>query len=246
MLVAVYNVWDHELLRASVDNILKSVDKVIIVYSNKSNHGNYKAFHVEDFQDCILVQHEPAVGLIPHKNEQAKRNAGLQKAKEIGAKYMITLDQDEFYLPEDVRFWYEYLKHCDVDGLVCRSHVYFGSPTLTIGEDVTYVPFIHKITPNLKFVFTQDYPYTKHEGKLRIDPTRRFNLTNNVRLIGCVMHHMSWVRSNFNDKIDNSSAGSLKKIKQEILVDLQNAKEGYFVKSIYQKELKSAPNLFNL
>lgn len=246
MLVGIYCVWDHELLRASVDNILKSVDKVIIVYSNFSNYGDFMRFPIEEYKDCILVQHEPSDGQIPHKNEQAKRNRGLEEAKKIGAKYLITMDQDEFYQEGDVRFWYEYLKHCDVDGLVCRSHVYFGSPTLTIGEDVTFVPFIHKITANLKFVFTPDYPYTKHEGKLRIDPTRRFNLTTNVRLIGCIMHHMSWVRSDYNDKIDNSSAGSLKKIKQEILVDLQNAKEGYFVKSIYQKELKLSPNLFNL
>lgn len=246
MLVAIIVAWDHELLRACADNFLKSVDKVIIVYSNFSNHGNKLRFPTEQFQDCILVSHEPDLGLIPHKNEQNKRNTGLQKAKEIGAEYFIMADMDEFYQPEDVRFWYEYLRHCNVDGLVCRSHVYFGSPALTIGEDVTFVPFIHRVKPEIKYIFTQDYPYTRYEGKLRIDPTRRLNLTANVRLIGCVCHHYSWVRTDFNVKIDNSSAGSLKKIKQEILLDLQNAKQGYFVKSIYQKELKEAPNLFNL
>lgn len=246
MFVAIYNAWDYELLRESVDNILKAVDKVIIVYSNASNYGKLKVFPVWEFKDCIIVNHEPDLALIPHKNEQNKRNAGLNKAKEIGADYFIMMDCDEFYQPEDVRFWYEYLRHCNVSGLVCRSHVYFKEPTLTIGEDVTFVPFIHKITPDLKFIFTSNYPYTKYDNKLRIDPTRRLNLTENVRLVGCIMHHMSWIRADFTDKIDNSSAGSLKKIKQEILLDLDNAREGYFVKSIYQKTLVKAHNLFNL
>lgn len=246
MFVAVIVAWDHELLRACVDNFLKSVDKVIIVWSNQSNYGQKLIFPVDQFHDCILIQHEPDLSLIPHKNEQNKRNAGLEAAKRIGAEYFIMGDMDEFYQPEDVRFWYEYLRHCNVEGLVCRSHVYFGSPTLTIGEDVTYISFIHRIRPSLKYVFTQDYPYTRHEGKLRIDPTRRLNVTMNVRLIGAVCHHYSWYRKDYSEKIDNSSAGSLKKIKQEILLDLENAKEGYFVKSIYHKTLVKAPNLFNL
>jgi hypothetical protein len=245
MFVAIYNAWDHELLRQSVDNILKAVDKVIIVYSNTSNKGEKLRFPVEQFADCALIQHEPDLGLIPHKNEQNKRNAGLSFAQEIGANYFIMADCDEFYQPEDVRFWYEYLRHSSYSGLVCRSHVYFGKPTLTIGEDTTYVPFIHKVVPGLKFVFTQDYPYTKHEGKLRIDPTRRLNLKDNVKLIGCIMHHYSYVRKDIDQKINNSSAESLKKVADVIKNDLKNAEKGYFCQ-YYGKELMEAPNLFNL
>lgn len=245
MFVAIYNAWDHELLRQSVDNILKAVDKVIIVYSNHSNKGEKLRFPVEQFADCSLIQHEPDLGLIPHKNEQNKRNEGLRFAQEIGANYFIMMDGDEFYQPEDVRFWYEYLRHSSLSGLVCRSHVYFAKPTLTIGEDTTYVPFIHKIVPGLKFVFTQDYPYTRHEGKLRIDPTRRLNITANVRLIGCIMHHYSYVRKDIDQKINNSSAESLKKVADVIKNDLKNAEKGYFCQ-YYGKELMEAPNLFNL
>lgn len=245
MFVAIYNAWDHELLRQSVDNILKAVDKVIIVYSNTSNKGEKLTFPVERFADCALIQHEPDLSLIPHKNEQNKRNTGLSFAQEIGANYFIMMDGDEFYQPEDVRFWYEYLRHSSYSGLVCRSHVYFGKPTLTIGEDTTYVPFIHKVVPGLKFIFTQDYPFTKHEGKLRIDPTRRLNLKDNVKLIGCIMHHYSYVRKDIDQKINNSSAESLKKVADVIKNDLKNAEKGYFCQ-YYGKELMEAPNLFNL
>lgn len=243
--VAIIIAWDHELLRPCVDNFKKSVDKVILVWSNYSNMGNKINFPVDDFSDCITVQCEPDLSQIPHRNEQNKRNKGLQKAMEIGANYFIMADSDEMYQPEDVRFWYEYLRHSSYSGLVCRSHVYFGKPTLTIGEDTTYVPFIHKVVPGLKFVFTQDYPYTKHEGKLRIDPTRRLNLKDNVKLIGCIMHHYSYVREDIDQKINNSSAESLKKVADVIKNDLKNAEKGYFCQ-YYGKELMEAPNLFNL
>lgn len=246
MLIGVIIAWDHELLRQCVDNFLKSVDKVVLVWSNESNYGNKLQFPVDQFKDCVLVQHEPDRALIPHKNEQNKRNIGLEKAKQIGGEYVIIADCDEFYEPEDVRFWYEYLRHSNHEGLVCRSHVYFGSPTLSIGEDVTFVPFIHKLRQSLKLVFTQDYPFTRHEGKLRIDPTRRFNLTENVKLIGCICYHFSWYRKDYSEKIENSSAGSLRDKKAEIMADIANAKDGYFVKSIYQKTLFETKNIFNL
>lgn len=242
MFVAIYNVWDFEHLRKSVDNIKQAVDKVIIVWSRYSNYGNEGTFNPYEFKDCICVQHESRHGATSQK-ETAKRNYGLEKAKEIGAKYFIMMDCDEMYHPVEVTKWYEYLKASNLNGLVCKVKVYFKEPTL-VCDDVTYVTFIHKLTPRLKFEPNQNYPFTKHEGHLRIDPTRRLNIDSGVELIDCYMHHYSWVRNDMMTKATNSTARNTI-LKSNVFKDLALAKPGYFCE-FYQQELKECPNYFNL
>lgn len=243
MFVSIFNVWDYEHLRKSVDNIKQAVDKVILVWSRYSNYGNEGTFNPDEFKDCVCVQHEPKHGAT-HQKELAKRNYGLEKARELGAKYFIMGDCDEFYHYAEVIKWYEYIKsNPDLNGLVCKVKVYFKEPTL-VCDDVTYVTFIHKMTRRLKFESNQYYPFTKHEGHLRIDPTRRLNISDGIELIDCYMHHYSWVRNDMQTKAFNSTARNTI-LKSNVFKDLALAKPGYFCE-FYQQELKEAPNYFNL
>jgi hypothetical protein len=244
-IVAVFNIWADCLclLPYAIENIRPVVDEIIVVYSWKSNRGNTVRYELP--KDCILVQCEPQT-TVPHINETAKRNAGLEAAKKLGFTHFIMMDSDEFYVQSEFNREKTLIGFNHTAGSVCRVKTYFKSPTLTIGMDSTLVPFIHKITPKLKYhlKFT-GYPFAYSNGHARIDCTRRLNITRGVVLSDITMHHMSWVRKDFKLKMDNSSASFKSHRSSVVIEDLHNAKDGYFCKS-YSRVLVNCPNIFDL
>lgn len=241
-MVAIYCVWDHELLRKSVDNIKKYVDEVIIVYSNVSNFGSVMPFPVEDYHDCVLVNHEPDLKLSAEINERAKRNTGLEKAKELNHDYFVMMDADEFYNDEFVK-WYDYIRNKNLDGLVCKSQVYFKLPTLQC-DDTTLVTFIHRVTPGLRFVQNRMYPFAFHQGFIRIDPTRTLNIKSGVELIDYKMDHFSWVRKDYSTKVFNSTARE-NLLRSTIFDDLSKAEPSYYC-NFYKQRLRSVENIYQI
>ena len=114
---------------------------------------------------------------------------------------------------------------------------------MTVGYDVTLVPFIHKITPDLKFEWNTRYPYA-FEGprrEIRIDPTRQLNITSGVEWSEITMHHMSWIRSDVFKKIRNSTARQNIE-KSTIVRDYVNSKAGYYCE-FYKAKIESCENL---
>lgn len=257
-IAACYNTWeDWDILYYSVRNILPLVDNVIIVNSSHSNYGE-----VEISNPFLEV--ERIVGLDPGgskigfiffdpggdsnvmRRETAKRNRGLEAARQIGATHYLSCDADELYDPVDFLVEKQrFIDNPDLSGLVCGSRVYFGSPKLTIGMDTTLVPFIHKITPDLKHDFNRRYPFAWENGRnIRIDPTRSFNINSGVEWSNIIMEHYSWVRKDYAKKIRNSTArGNLER--STILHDLSEAKEGGFCQ-FYGKTLSRATVSFGI
>lgn len=244
-IAAVFNVWgDCNLLPYAVENIRPVVDGVIIVWSRKSNRGQEMDYDLP--KDCTLVQWEP-VQRAPNLNELAKRNVGLERAKKDGYTHFIMMDADEFYVREEFMKAKDEVKSEVLAGSVCRIQTYFKKPTLTIGIDNnTLVPFIHKITPNLEYKLNyHGYPFAYVNGAAVIDPTRRLNIHQGVKMMSITMHHYSWVRKDISLKMNNSSANLRGSRGDVLLEDLQNAKPGYFCRG-YQKVLRECENLFNL
>lgn len=243
-LAAIFIVWDDwDLLELSLQNIRPLVDDVFIISSALSNYGERSLIpaHVERKNNNIF---DPDLNFQPNTNERAKRNFGLQKARELGYTHFIMLDADEFYEPEAFLKERTRIEREDLTGTVCRLKTYFKSPTLTIGLDTTLVPFIHKITPELKFEWNRAYPYAWEGKNIRIDPTRQLNITSGVEMSEIIMHHFSWIRSDIRKKIRNSTARQ--NIERSTIVkDYLNAKEGYFCE-FYQKTLVACENLFNI
>jgi hypothetical protein len=254
-LVAIYNVWDDwDLFQYSYKNIAQLVDGVICIYSNSSNFGQ-RAACTESLQPDgpAYFNFEPDLRLEARTNETAKRDYGLQKARELGYTHFLTMDADEFYEPEEFlkeipRFW----NNPNLNGLVCRVKCYFKSPTLTIGYDTTLVPFIHKLE-GANHEFNRNYPFawTKINGvqftrekQIRIDPTRSLNFTHGIEWSDITMHHMSWVRRDVKKKIRNSTARQNIE-RSSIVRDYANAKDGYFCE-FYGKPLQVTPNIFGL
>lgn len=250
-LAAIYNTWsDQELLNFSIKKIRPLVDGIIVVYSTQSNYGELDAnFDFEE--DIIYERYEPILSLSPRQNETDKRNAGIDCALENGFTHFIMMDTDEVYDHKEFIKEKERFNDLKLQGLVCRSKVYFKSPTLTIGYDTTLVPFIHKLTTEIKCEFNRNYPFawTDTDGvpftpkkRIRIDPTRSLNITSGVEWSDITMHHFSYVRSDLNKKIRNSTARDNIQ-NSTIFRDYAEAKPGYFC-NFYGKVLQECPNVF--
>jgi hypothetical protein len=244
-LCAIYNVWDDwDLLQFSIDNIFQLVDGVIVVYSRKSNYGELSDPKNISFPGNVeLFQREPINAHASH-SETDKRNYGLRIAREQGYTHFISIDADEFYEPEEFYKAKVYIEKFGSDGLVVESFVYFKSPTLTIGKDITLVPHIHRLTPTIKHEFNKQYPFAWSGKQIRIDPTRSFNINSGIEMFACPMHHMSWVRKDYEKKIRNSTARANLQ-RSTIMQDLLNAKDGYFCQ-FYGKPLVRVPNRFGI
>lgn len=227
-LVSILNVWaDYDWLEIAVKNLEKLVDGFIIVASESSNCGEKYPIPYT-WKDRVFIR-EPFFNH-PLNCETDKRNYGLDLARKQGYTHFLTGDVDEIYSPEDFlkakeRFHVE----PDLQGLVCRSQVYFKSPKLTVGLDHTLVPFIHKLTPTIKHEFNKRYPYAWDRGQIHIDPSRSLNINSGVKMDEIMCEHYSWVRSDYERKIRNSTATSNILKDKSLLTTLSQCKEGDYI-----------------
>lgn len=232
-LAAIYNIWnDWDWLKISSEHMSPLVDGIIVIASEKSNYGEVSPIP-EEWKDKVIIR-EPVFHLPVH-SETDKRNYGLKWAKRLGYTHFLTMDADEVYEAEPFIEAKKRFDNPDLAGLVCRCQTYFKSPMLTIGLDTTLVPFIHKLTPNIRHEFNRQYPFAWEGKSIRIDPTRSLNINSGVEMCDVRMHHYSWVRNDIEKKIRNSTAKSNLE-RSSIRNDFALASEGYFVK-FYGKTL---------
>jgi len=230
-LAGIYIVWDDwEILSHSIRCMNPYLDGIIVVASTLSTKGEFSQVHYGH----IL---EPDPELTPRENETAKRNFGLDMARDAGYTHFLMMDADEIYEPFDKE---------QFDGnYVCNSRLYFKSPTLYL-DDPTRVPFIHRITEDLFFKKNYEYPFSVlHEGRPAIDPTRTLNITEGVEMANVTMHHYSYIRRDIRKKIRNSAGEKVKQFPHLLLDDYQNAEPGYKTK-FFNLPLKETINIFGL
>jgi len=252
-LAAIYNVWDSlELLSHSIDSIWKHVDEIIIVWQKWSNWGEVGNFsewdsnivpfhHVAVVGKLHLINMEPTPGRMSTdyamRFETAKRQAGIDKAVELGCTHFIGMDADELYRPDEFAAIKERIN--PKLSYACKIRVYYKEPTLCLNElDNTLVPFICPLPARTGIRTTN----------VLIDPTRR--TAANYSVIPedqIVMHHFSYVRKDgIETKLRNSTAR--KNIYQKQLIEeWEGAKEGTVPQNIYPgKELIRVENEFKI
>lgn len=239
-LAAIYNVWDgDELLEGSIRMIYDHVDRIIIVDQIVSNYGEMYAPTIPEDRLGKAKIHRVRynrTNATPMMNEKAKRNLGIQAAKDLNCTHFILMDCDEYY----PNFGVAKQKYIDSgkEGSVCKMMTYFKRPTLCFENPDNYlVPFIHRLHPDTE-CGTKNYPFY-------VDPTRTVN-TNDVVELPILMHHFSWVRNDINRKIRNSSAK--KNIENSSLLADYLSPEvgpGYFVRDFGQR-LMEVPNIFSI
>ena len=246
-LAAIYNAWGdcQDLLRKSIVNICPVVDLVIVIYSTRSNRGEEREF-LQEVNDpkVVYVNVEPIRHFSPAQNETMKRNAGLDYARANLCTHFLVMDSDEFYLCADVEREKERMERENLNGLVCGLRVYVKEPTLWC-EDHTLVPFIQKLTPEVSLGDYRHYPFTyDKDRRCHIDPTRRPSHVSRVGWSDVVMHHFSYVRSDMDLKIRNSTA-NLERSRDVIAKEMIEARPGW-VSLLYHRELKECEDIFKI
>lgn len=238
-LAAIVNHWVdcEELLPFFIHNALQWADGIIIVVSDKSNTGEQPYVGLSQSMWTVATVNKSKITWLrwspdltkdQRYNETQKRNYGLSVAHAMWFTHFVTCDTDEMYDPAAVNRAKEMFVSQTLNGLVVPCQTYFARPWLTIGFDTTLVPFIHKLNTDTKHEFNRKYPFAWIDGKIRIDPTRSLNYTSGIiHTESVVMHHYSWIRSNYPLKIRNSTARANIE-RSTILTDLGNAREGYF------------------
>ena len=232
-LAAIYNAWDGiELLPYSIASIRNHVDVIIIVWQERSNWGELNP-EIRQWLDRsnsydIHIQMEPGPGLgstrFAMKHETAKRQAGINKAIELGCTHFIGMDTDEIYRPSEFGLGKLVAKANPTTSYAVPIQVYYKSPTLCLDKiDTTYVPFICPLPANTGMRKTD----------ILIDPTRRTSDSYTI-LPNVIMHHYSWVRINgVESKTRNSTARNNIHNRPKLIEEWDNAEEGTVLREIY-------------
>ena len=249
-LAAIFIVWKDtiELLPFALEAM--PAEEIIVIWSESSNHGEIDSNYISyaEYKGLVgkylFLRFEPNMRLPMAANETAKRNYGLQVAKDLACSHFIMCDADEFYIRSDFEAERRIIQMDDLNGIVHPLKVYVGKPTLWC-EDHTIVPGIQKLYPDTQLGNFKNYPFAYDaQGHAHIDPTRRTNQTTGIEMSPFYMHHMSYVRRDIDLKIRNSSA-NLRRSEAAIKRDIANAAPGY-MSELYHRELKECENLFNI
>lgn len=241
-LSAIFNAYDGtELLEKSIQQIYEYCDLIIIVYQTTSNFGEQwsplpEIEHLGELPKILLVKYDPTIEWGGQLNERAKRNLGIDFARDNHCTHFMGMDVDEFY--EDFGEYKKLYFESGSAGSVCKMQTYFKKPTLMFDrpEDY-YVPFIHELN--------EDTRSGSSSYKFYVDPTRAINQSDVVEL-PFLMHHFSWVRKDIMRKARNSSSQGI--IKNPIIMKDYNSPEvgpGYFLAN-WNRTLVEVPDIFHL
>lgn len=214
-----YNLFDgEELLEKSLRNIRHKVDFLCVIYQVKSNFGEIYTGGEAEVQRCydlglldLGVKYEPVVQYLENKdvywesgksNEITKRNLGLEICRQQECDYMLSMDCDEFYDPEQFDYAFKEIQEGNYDTSFCKMRTYYKDVNYELSPpEQYYVPFIHKIKGDTEYNFFNDYP-------VLVDQTRKVDAGNCLIFdrSEIEMHHYSYVRENIARKFNNSSS----------------------------------------
>jgi hypothetical protein len=209
ILSASINLFDgEELLDAKLRALRSEIDHISIIYQTRSYGGNPCSPQLIGILDQLVkqglvdelleYQFEPDPFANPQIFEADKRTRGLELARKFGATHFITMDADEFILPEAMAYAKQQVIEHDYDATACKLIDYWISPRYQVRGlaeawgDYLYVPLIYKIRPGIAFTAEKI-----HEHYFCIaDTTRKLPTQNPHRLDDhVIMHHMTTIRA---------------------------------------------------
>lgn len=122
----IYN-QDH-LLKPWLDNACQYADEIIILFSEKPwqhnpNANNHiKLDNSKQILESFMKDNPKVIGVFQDWfYETDERNYGVNLAKERGAKWLLIVDCDEFYIKEEIFNAFDYMLTKDVDIFVMNS-----------------------------------------------------------------------------------------------------------------------------
>lgn len=215
-----YNIFNgDELLLDSLKRMRKVSDYIVLTYQNISNIGNKSSKDIlkellkidENLYDDIVL-FKPNLKNGAAINETNKRNLGLKYCKKNGCTHFMSVDCDEFY---EIKQFEEAKKIISKHGFKstsCELVNYFHSSKYQMIEKKQYVPFIFKISIFKKHKLNKEFPVS-------VDPTRVITKKSfycfDEEIIK--MHHMSYVRKNYDSMESKLRNSPNKKMFEDIL-----------------------------
>jgi hypothetical protein len=168
-------------------------------------------------------------------NEMEKRKLGLNEAKK-DCSHFLFMDCDEFYVPSEFAQAKQQFIAKGLDTSYCKLITYWQQPCYRLEPlENYYVPFI--CTTNVKGV--GQFP-------VYCDPTRGVKPAGKCNELDIKMHHMSYVRNDMRQKLENSSARVNIKDMDKRLTEIANWKLGDKHPFMAGYKIVETPTLFNL
>ena len=211
-----YNLFDgEELLEHSIRCIREKVDYISIVYQTVSNYGHACS---DDLIDTL--NRLKSMGLVDELqiytpkmfsrdknnasyNELEKRNIGLNISRRNNCTHHMSIDCDEFYVPEQFEYMKATFAEGDYDSAVCHYTNYYNDSIYKIDEThhEAYVSTIYRVNDDTAYTFRSK------NSPVKIDPTRKTNNKNYIVFdrLEVEMHHMSIVRKDLRRKYMSST-----------------------------------------
>lgn len=214
---AAYNFWDgEELLEPSIAQIYDQVDYIVLVAQEISNWGALLSDSARQVLDRLSG--DPKINLFYFKpnmlqsakdNEWMKRMIGRAECGfRNGCTHYLLIDTDEFYQPDQFKWAKQQVEEHGWDTTFCRLQAYYKKPIYQWGNpnSWSHVNFIYKFNPSVPHGYAKDQ--IKSAG-IGLDGTRipgnlgSYHIFDPDKLL---MHRMSWVRSDLERKLKNSTS----------------------------------------
>lgn len=207
-----YNVFNaEEHLIPSLTAIRPCLDYINVVVQYASNHGLPSSpgleniIHEAKARGLVdeVIYYVPNFSITPALNELEKRNIGLRHAKHAGVEYFITLDCDEYYIPEEFNEAKKLIEEEKLETTAVSTYLHIKRPIYRSAlPDSTCCAFLTKIDAGSELVYGSPYPAL-------VDPTRRLHGDReSFRMFSpelVAMRHMNLVRHDVEGKLRNSS-----------------------------------------
>jgi len=204
---AAYNTfYGLELIEESIRSIKNVVDYIVLVhqqigFSGKEepsiNKSIIKKLIDEKLIDEIVYYNQKEENS-KQQSVLEKRNLGLECCKKNNCHYIMPLDTDELYNADELKNEIKFMYYNDIDTLYCPIRSYYYDRNHYF-DDSYFVASIYKIN-NRKFEAT-------HSSVL-VDPNRKMK-ENNYHISNMYMHHYTYLKESYDNKIDFRSYMSI-------------------------------------
>lgn len=245
-----YGAFDGlELLEYVLKEIRSEVDFICLVRQYTSYHGNSadpvdletidwlkKVGLADEIVDCTYD-----LSLPPRTNETLMRNIGLDRSIANGCTHHGSVDVDEFYLKDQLRYAKSAI--ADYEWSLAESLDYYKHPTYKIIPERRHlISLIHPV--HVRYAMNREFPY-------RVDLTRRPDRCEKCLVFQpneIEIHHMNYVRNNIRKKCGNN-LNHIKRSQKKFYETFDKYKLGERLcipPDLLNRRTTQVPNLFNI
>lgn len=218
-LSASYNYFNgEEHFLASLHTVRSKIDHISVVWQEISNAGEklseraHSVLEEARRQGLVedIIRFKPNLKQKRRLNEKEKRRIGLETARRVGATHFLTLDTDEFYRPEDLSRAKILILENGWRSTSVESYCHVGRPIYR-AKDSTCCCFITEIAPDTE-IGVAEFPCENVDSTRRMTAQRETHHHFGVDTVA--MYHMNYVRTDFAQKLRNSSTTDKRFLRQ--------------------------------